>query len=247
MLIETCLDDLLSARNAVAGGTDRIELCDNLADGGTTPSHGMVTTLVDGIGVPVFPIIRLRGGGFRYDPDELRVMAQDAAHFASLGVKGMVFGALDDRGNIDRVAVQRIRDAAPDAEITFHRAIDACRDPFAALDELVELGVKRILTAGQRSRAWEGRELIAELVRRAGDRITVIAGGGISEQDAADLVRFTGVREIHIRATMIVRDAPGWESWAQVTLRKALPGDENARVVTDPQRVAAIRAAVSAQ
>ena len=104
--------------------------------------------------------------------------------------------------------------------------------------------MSRILTSGQRARAWDGRDLIAELVRRAGDRITVMAGGGISEQDAADLVQATGVGEIHIRATMIVRDAPGWESWSQVPLRKALPGDEYSRLVTDPQRVAAIRKTV---
>ncbi len=241
MLIEACIDDLLSARNAIAGGADRLELCDNLADGGTTPSHGMVSTLLAGTTIPIFPILRVRGGGFRYDPDELRVMATDARHFASLGVPGIVFGALDDRGGIDSNAVRRIRDAAPDAELTFHRAFDACRDPYTALDELHQLGVRRVLTSGQRSRAWEGRDLIAQLVRRAGDRMIVMAGGGISEQDVADLVLATGVREIHIRATMIVRDAPAWESWAQVPLRKALPGDEYARVVTDPQRVAAIR------
>src|SRR5690606_10245973 len=148
MLIEACIDDPLSARNAIAGGADRLELCDNLGDGGTTPSHGMVSVLLGSSAVPIFPILRVRGGGFRDDAAELRVMAADAAHFAAMGVTGMVFGALTERGTIDHDAVRRIRDAAPDAELTFHRAFDACRDPYGALDELVELGVRRILTSG---------------------------------------------------------------------------------------------------
>jgi copper homeostasis protein len=101
--------------------------------------------------------------------------------------------------------------------------------------------VSRILTSGQRARAWEGRELIAELVRRADGRIVIMAGGGISEGDVAGLVQVTGVREVHVRATMIVREPPGWDSWSVVPFRKALPGDEYARLVTDPQRIAAIK------
>lgn len=241
MLIEACVDDPLSARNAVAGGAGRLELCDNLGDGGTTPSHGIMAELLETASVPVFPIIRLRGGGFRYGPEELRAMQRDAMHFAEMGVPGLVFGALNDRGEVDRDAVCRIRDAAPDASFTFHRAFDTCRDPYVALETLIELGVARILTSGQRARAWEGRELIAELVRRADGRIVVMAGGGISEGDVAELVRTTGVQEVHVRATMIIREAPGWDSWSVVPFRKALPGDEYARLVTDPQRIAAIK------
>jgi copper homeostasis protein len=242
MLIEACIDDPLSARNAIAGGAGRLEVCDGLGDGGTTPSHGLVVELLDTSSVPVFPIIRLRGGGFRYGPEELRAMARDAAHFAELGAPGLVFGALNDRGEIDRDAVRRIRDAAPGASFTFHRAFDTCRDPYAAMETLIDLGVSRILTSGQRARAGEGRELIAELVRRAEGRIVIMAGGGISEGDVAGLVQVTGVREVHVRATMIVREPPGWDSWSVVPFRKALPGDEYARLVTDPQRIAAIKA-----
>jgi copper homeostasis protein len=169
-------------------------------------------------------------------------MVRDTAHFAGLGVPGIVFGALTDRGEVDREAVERVRDAAPDAALTFHRAFDTCRDPYVALETLIELGVARILTSGQRARAWEGRELIAELVRRAAGRIVILAGGGISEGDVGELVRTTGISEVHVRATMIIREAPGWDSWSVVPFRKALPGDEYARLVTDPQRIAAIRA-----
>ncbi len=244
MILEACIDDIQSARNAVEGGADRLELCDNLADGGTTPSHALIEWMVAHAGVPVFPIIRVRGGGFVYSPDELDVMCRDAAHARALGAPGMVIGVLTAGGDVDRDATRRLIDAADGAAITFHRAFDRCRDPYQALETLIELGVDRILTSGQRARAWEGRELIAELVRRADGRLAVMAGGGVNENDAAALIRETGVRELHVRATMIIRDAEQRENWSVVPFRKALPGDEAARLVTDPQRVRVIRTAV---
>ncbi len=243
MLIEACIDDPTSARNAIAGGAGRLELCDNLADGGTTPSHGMLEYLLETVSVPVFPIIRPRGGGFVYDAAERDVMFRNLAHVRALGAPGAVIGALTPGARIDHELVARLRDAAGDLSLTFHRAFDRCRDPFEALEQLITIGIDRILTSGQRARAIEGRDLIGELVQRADGRIGIMAGGGVSEADVGELVRATGVREVHVRASMIVRDDPGWESWAIVPFRKALPGDEAARLVTDPQRIAAIREA----
>lgn len=241
MLIEACIDDLVSARNAAAGGAHRLELCDNLADGGTTPSHGITAHLLERSSIPVFPIVRCRGGGFHYAADELDVMRRDVADFALLGAPGVVLGALTAEADIDQLAIARLRDSAGEMSITFHRAFDHCRDPMAALETLIGLGIDRVLTSGQRARAWEGRELIATLVEQAAGRIIVMAGGGIGEQDVEALVRETGVREVHVRATMIVRDAAAWETRSAVPFRRALPGDEAARLVTDPQRIAAIR------
>lgn len=245
MLIEACIDDPASARNAIAGGAGRLELCDNLADGGTTPSHGMLAHLLDSSSIPVFPIIRPRGGGFSYDEAERDVMFRNLEHVREMGAPGAVIGALLPGGRLDRDTIARLRDIGAGMSLTFHRAFDRCRDPYETLEQLVELGIDRILTSGQRARAIEGRELIAELVRMADGRIVIMAGGGVSETDVGELVRTTGVREIHARASMIVRDDPGWESWAVVPFRKALPGDEAARLVTDPQRIAAIREAAS--
>jgi len=228
----------------VSGGADRLELCDNLADGGTTPSHALIEWMVANAGVPVFPIIRVRGGGFVYAPDEIDVMCRDVAHARALGAPGMVVGVLTPEGDVDREATRRLVDAADGAAITFHRAFDRCRDPHAALETLVELGVDRILTSGQRARAWEGHALIADLVRRADDRIVIMAGGGVNENDAAALVQETGVRELHVRATMIIRDAEQRDNWSVVPFRKALPGDEAARLVTDAARIRTIRTAV---
>jgi copper homeostasis protein len=241
MLIEACIDDLVSARNAAAGGAHRLELCDNLSDGGTTPSHGLIAHLVEHSPLPVFPIVRPRGGGFAFAADELDVMRRDVADIAAIGAPGVVIGALTTESEVDQLAVARLRDSAQEMSLTFHRAFDHCRDPFAALETLIGLGVDRVLTSGQRSRAWEGRELIGQLVEAAAGRISIMAGGGISEQDVEELVRQTGVREVHVRATMVIRDVPAWETRWAVPLRKALPGDESARLVTDPQRIVAIR------
>jgi copper homeostasis protein len=241
MLIEACIDDLLSARHAATGGAGRVELCDNLADGGTTPSHGLIAHLLERSTIPVFPIVRVRGGGFSYSADELDVMRRDVAEIAHLGAPGVVIGALTAEGDVDQVAMARLRDAAADMSVTFHRAFDHCRDPYAALDTLITLGIDRVLTSGQCDRAWDGRELIGDLVEQAGGRISIMAGGGISEQDVEALVQQTGVEEIHVRATMVVRDTLAGDPQSLVPFRRALPGDESARLVTDPQRIAAIR------
>ncbi len=242
MRLEACVDDLDSAHAAVQGGADRLELCDNLADGGTTPSHGTLSYLLDTLDVPVFPIIRPRGGDFCYSAAERRVMARDVDHALTLGAPGIVTGALTPDGEVDVEAIREIVLHRPNVAVTFHRAFDLVRDPIVALETLIEAGVARILTSGQRATAWEGRALLAELVRRAGERIVIMAGGGIHEDHVAALVRETGVREIHVRAATLKVTAPGWPH-PPVGFRKALPEIESARWVTNPVRIATVLAA----
>lgn len=242
MLIECCVDDLDSALIAQQGGVDRLELCDNLGDGGTTPSHGILSFLLDTLDIPVFPIVRVRGGSFVYSREERRVMARDVAHARALGARGVVVGALTPAGDVDREALEEIVLHDADVEVTFHRAFDVCRDPIAALDTLIELGVDRILTSGQAPSAWEGRDLIAELVRRAGADCIIMAGGGVREDHAAELAAHTGVQELHVRCTTLRHETPDWIAPA-VPFRKPLPTDETARWVTDPDRLAALRRA----
>lgn len=242
LVLEACVDDLDSAHAAVLGGADRLELCDNLADGGTTPSHGMLGYLLDTLDIPVFPIIRPRGGDFCYSGSERRVMARDVDHALSLGARGIVTGALTAEGEIDIEALRDVVLHRSDVAVTFHRAFDLVRDPIVALETLIEAGVARILTSGQHATAWEGRALLAELVRRAGERIVVMAGGGIHEDHVTALVRETGVSEIHVRAATLRVTAPGWPQ-PPVGFRKALPETETARWVTDPIRIGIIGAA----
>ena len=240
--IEACVDTLTSARNAQTGGADRIELCDNLGDAGTTPSHGTLRLALEQLKLTVFPIIRPRGGGFVYDDNDVAVTRADLQHARDLGAPGAVIGAITADGDVHEAVTAALRADAPDMQITFHRAFDVCRDPHAALEMLIKLGINRVLTSGQAATAWEGRELIAALVRQSAGRIGILAGGGVNENNAADLVRLTGVTELHVRGATLRGDA-GPRSG--IPFRKALPKDELARGVTDVARVAAIRRAVT--
>jgi copper homeostasis protein len=238
MIIEACVDTLTSARNAERGGADRIELCADLADAGTTPSHATLQLALEQLTIPVFPIIRPRGGGFVYDEDDIAVMRADLLHARDLGAPGAVVGCITRDGTVDRALVTTLRDDARDMALTFHRAFDVCRDSHEALDTLIELGIDRVLTSGQANTAWDGRETIAALVKQAGKRIVILAGGSVDESNAAELVRITGVRELHVRGTQ-PKTEPG--SARTIAFRKHLPDDELTRSVTDPERIAAIR------
>lgn len=246
MLIEACVDTLASALNAELGGADRIELCDNLADAGTTPSHGTLLLALEQLSTLVFPIIRPRGGGFVYDEHDVAVMRADLRHARELGAPGAVIGALNEDGEVDRSLVGRLRTLVPGMQLTFHRAFDACRDPAAALDALMELGIDRVLTSGQAATAWEGREVIAAMVRQANGRITIMAGGDVDEENVLALIQATGVREIHVRGTSRMREPMLFHDHS-VPFRRALSTDETMRSVTDPARLRAIRAAVTAR
>ncbi|MEO8137425.1 MAG: copper homeostasis protein CutC [Betaproteobacteria bacterium] len=242
MLIEACVDTLASAINAERGGADRVELCDNLGDAGTTPSHGTLRLALEQLTILVFPIIRPRGGGFVYDEYDTAVMRADLAHARDLGAPGAVIGAITPDGDVHEELIATLRADAPDMQLTFHRAFDVCRDPHTALATLIRLGIDRVLTSGQAADAWEGRELIAELIVAAGGKIAVMPGGGVNEQNAGDLVRATGALELHVRGATLRRDAGPTRA---IPFRKAPPADELARGVTDPLRVAAIRRAVA--
>ncbi|HET9134013.1 MAG TPA: copper homeostasis protein CutC [Gemmatimonadales bacterium] len=244
ILLEACVDTLRSCVAAASGGADRLELCDNLSDGGTTPSAGLVGMALERVGIPVFPIVRVRGGGFVYDDDEREAMLRDLAHFRTVGAPGAVIGALTEIGTIDRTFVARCQDIAGTMSLTFHRAFDVTRDPSEALEMLIALGIPRVLTSGAAPTAWEGRTTLAELVDEADAHITVMAGGGIREEHVAELVEATRVREVHVRGTMPWRDAREWDAPA-IPFRRALPDDELLRWETDPVRIAAIRAALT--
>lgn len=245
LLIEACVDTTQSAIAAQNGGADRIELCDNLAEGGTTPSHGVIGMVVEHLTIPVFPLIRARAGSFVYGADEVEVMRRDVKHARWLGAHGVVVGALTAEGDIDERTVGLLQDTAKDVPLTFHRAFDVCRDPAAALDTLIRLGIERVLTSGQRATAWEGRGVISALRRQAEGRIVIMAGGGIDESNAAGVVRETGVSELHVRGTMPFRETMVFHEHP-VPFRRPVSDDESTRYVTDPIRIGAIRASANA-
>jgi copper homeostasis protein len=242
MLLEACVDTLQSAINAERGGADRVELCADLADAGTTPSHATLLLALERLHIPVFPIIRPRGGGFVYADADIEVMRADLRHARDLGATGAVVGALTQAGEIAADVVALLRGDAPDMQLTFHRAFDASTDAGRSLETLIRLGIDRVLTSGQRATAWEGREVLAALLRQAAGRIAIVAAGGITATNVAALVGATGVTEVHVRGTSLERDAGPLH---HIAFRKLLPADESVRAVTDAGRIMAIRAAGS--
>jgi copper homeostasis protein len=196
--IEICVSDVESAIAAEAGGADRVELCDNLAVGGTTPSVGTIAETCRWLSIPVHVLIRPRAGGFVYSERELSVMRRDIEAAKALGAAGVVMGVLDETAGIDRDRLADLLELARPLSVTFHRAIDQANDPLAALDVLVAMGVDRVLTSGARSTALEGLATIRSMVERVAGRAAVMAGGGLSVDHLATLIGASGVREIHL-------------------------------------------------
>ena len=243
VLVEACVDSVASAVAAERGGAQRIELCAALADGGTTPSAGMIAACRKAVSIPLFVIVRPRGGGFNYSDDERDVMRRDVIAACELGADGIVTGGLRRDGTVDVALMQSIVEAAGDRPVTFHRAFDVTPAFDEALDVLAANGVHRVLTSGGAPTAIEGAAVLAALVRQAAERIVVMAGGGVREENVREVVATTGVREVHVRLTRLARD--GTVHADGIRIRKPLPVDETAWEETDEQRVRGLVTAVT--
>lgn len=178
-------------------GAHRIELCANPADGGTTPSYGFIQAAREKVSIPLFPIIRPRGGDFLYSNDEFRIMQTDVKMCRQLGCDGVVLGLLQKDGRIDVDRTAELVALAAPMEVTFHRAFDHCAFPFEALEQIIAIGCRRILTSGQKPLATEGAERIAELVKVAAGRITIMPGSGVRPANIRELAQKTGAQEFH--------------------------------------------------
>ena len=238
-VIEACVDSVESARAALAGGADRLELCDNLVEGGTTPSAGMIAMCRDAVALPLFVMIRPRGGDFVCSDDEAGVMRRDVESAVALGAGGIVTGALTSAGDVDEPRMRTLVEAAGTVPVTFHRAFDVCRDRSAALGMLARLGVRRVLTSGGAATALEGAGEIRRLVGQAEGRLTIVAGGGINELNARQVVEATGVREIHVRCAAAVAGAGPWN--AAIRFRRVPDLDERSRLVSSTARLRLVR------
>ncbi len=204
-LFEQCVDTVPDAVNAGALGADRIELCSRLDLDGLSPDPAHVDQLLEELVVPIFAMVRPRAGDFHSSASEVDAMIVEIERLRRQGVHGLVLGVLDSAREIDVGAITDLVAAAGPLPVTFHRAFDQAPDAFAALEQLVELGVARILTSGQAATAPEGSELLRELVQAAGDRITIIAGGGVRPRNVAQLIEHTGVREVHASVPLNLR------------------------------------------
>jgi copper homeostasis protein len=238
MTLEICAGSIDSAIAAAQGGAQRIELCSALADGGITPSAGLIRRAMAIGGIDVNVLIRPREGDFLYTAEEVEVMEHDVRLCASYGCNGVVIGALTPQGDVDVDACRRLVAAAGSMEVTFHRAFDLCRDPFDALETIISLGCTRILTSGQAPSALEGAEMLSRLVEKAAGRIIILAGGGVSPDNAGSIVRRCRVTELHASARTTVASSMAFR---RADVAMGAPGsDEYSRKTTSPEIVAAI-------
>ncbi len=236
MLVEICIDSVEGAIAAQAGGAQRVELCADLLEGGITPSAGMITQVRKRISLALNVIIRPRGADFLYSEHELVVMAHDIQVAKDLGADGVVIGMLTAEGAIDSARTARLLDLARPLPVTFHRAFDMTRDPFAALDTLIDLGVDRLLTSGQQPTALAGLTLIKQLVERAAGRIVIMPGGGIDENNVGQIVAETAVSEVHFSARRLVHSGMNFRN-PQVFMGGTSIPEEFAWKVTNAERV----------
>ena len=196
-IIEIATSDFSTTESAVQGGADRIELCANLAEGGMTASYATIKKCREAFPVALFPIIRPRGGDFLYTKEEFDIMLLDIRLCKELGCDGVVIGLLNMDGSIDVARTAQLVEKAYPLGVTFHRAFDRCKDPFAALEQLVELGCERILTSGQYPNVTDGVELVAELNIKAEGRIIIMPGSGVRSENIRMLAERTGCTEFH--------------------------------------------------
>ena len=197
---EICANSVASCIAAEKGGADRVELCAGIPEGGTTPSIGMIRNARKSISIGLNVIIRPRGGDFLYSDTEIEEMLIDIQAAREVGADGLVFGCLNEDGSVDTDVMKRLMEAACGCPVTFHRAFDHTCDPFKALEDIIALGCSRILTSGCSPTAYQGAELIGRLVEKAGDRIIIMPGCGINENNIAEIARLSGAREFHFSA-----------------------------------------------
>lgn len=201
MILEACVNSAISAIEAQKGGADRVELCENMPEGGCTPSAGTITFARKHLHIQLFVMIRPRGADFCYSDEEFEIMKEDIHMAKESGVDGVVFGILRPDGTIDRERMGKLADLARPMGITCHRAFDMTRDPFEAMEDLVALGIDRILTSGQSVSALEGAPLIRNLIEKAKGRIAIMPGHGIKEHNLEEVIKATGASEYHLYLT----------------------------------------------
>jgi copper homeostasis protein len=239
LIFEICVDSVAGALAAQTGGAQRVELCDNLLEGGTTPSAGALALARQHLTIGLNVIIRPRGGDFCYSDLEFAVMQYDITQAKQLGANGIVIGLLKPDGAIDKTRTAQLVEIARPLTVTFHRAFDMARDPHQALEDLIALGIDRVLTSGQEESGLEGLDLITALVQQANGRIIVMPGGGINERNLKKIVTQSGVREVHMTARREIDSRMTYRN-TRAFMGGALRPPEFTRLETDAGRVKAL-------
>jgi copper homeostasis protein len=195
--VEICVDSTGSAIVAQSAGADRVELCDNLIEGGTTPGYGTIVTTRKNIDIALNVIIRPRGGDFLYSDLDYDTMRRDIDICGECGVDGIVIGILRADGTVDVERTAMLIEMAHPMKVTFHRAFDMIRDPFSGLEDVIDTGADRILTSGHKNQVPDGTELINKLISKAHNRIIIMPGGGINISNIEMVAKTTGASEFH--------------------------------------------------
>lgn len=197
MIKEACVESFEKALEAQNNGADRIELCENLSVGGTTPSYGTVKICLEKLNIPIFPMIRARDGNFVYSKDEIEIMKEDIKVFKDLGVKGVVLGCLTSDNKIDLELTKTLVNLAYPMEITFHKAIDEISNPLDYIDDLVDIGIKRILTSGGKATALEGKDLINDMIKKSNGKLKIVVAGKVTKENLNELSNLISADEFH--------------------------------------------------
>jgi len=203
--LEICANSTYSAKQAQLGGASRVELCQNLENGGTTPSYGQIKLTREALSIGVHVLIRPRSGDFLYTQQEINEIAQDIVFCKSVGCDGVVIGVLTPGGDVDKIKMQELVDLAKPMKVVFHRAFDRCANPFQALEDIIALGCDRILTSGQQNSAFEGKKLLKSLIEKSQGRIEIMPGAGVDENNLHEILQFTGAKSIHSSAKVTER------------------------------------------
>ncbi len=239
LTIEVCVDSVESAIASQAGGADRVELCDNLIEGGTTPSDGAIVIARERLSIKLHVIIRPRGGDFCYSELEYEIMRRDILRCKELGVDGVVIGILTPDGDIDVARSRALVELARPMAVTFHRAFDMARDAFQALEDVIATGADRLLTSGQEPSVIEGIDMIAELVQHAGARISIMPGCG-TERNMHKAIALSGAHEFHVTGFGTVESPMRYRN-PRIYMGGALYPPEYSRQVVDPAKIRALR------
>jgi copper homeostasis protein len=243
-LVEACVDSVESALAAERGGAGRVELCGDLPEGGTTPSGATIAICRARLGIPVHVLVRPRAGDFHYTELELEVMRRDIQLAKEFGAQGIVVGALRRNATVDVDRMEMLIEVARPLSVTFHRAFDLCRDPERGLEDLLGIGVNRVLTSGQAATALEGSAVIARMVRQAGNDLVVVAAGGINGQNVGRLVTQTRVKEVHLRGGSLVHSEMEYPPRG-VRLGGPVAESEEDWLATDPARIRGVVTALA--
>ena len=235
MIVEICANSFESAFNAQQAGAHRIELCSELAVGGITPSYGLIEQVLSSLSIPVFVLIRPRSGDFNYSDAEFKIIKKDIELCKKLGCSGIVSGVLNTDYSIDVLRTQELVELAKPLPFVFHRAFDLVPDPISALNELMALGVHRVLTSGQESSALKGLELIQKLMSQAKDRITILPGGGINLENAMQF-KEAGFNEIHCSLSTFLQNTMP----TKISMNSAVHFNEYGKSVSDYTKIQSI-------